>query len=45
MGDGYFDLAGARLLMELLADRGTDWTFTAWMNGELEGLLSSHQWL
>lgn len=45
VGDGYFDLAGARLLMDLLADRGTDWTFTAWMNGELEGLLSSHRWL
>jgi GT2 family glycosyltransferase/exopolysaccharide biosynthesis predicted pyruvyltransferase EpsI len=33
------DVAGARLLMELLLAKGTDWVFTGWMNGELDPLL------
>jgi GT2 family glycosyltransferase/exopolysaccharide biosynthesis predicted pyruvyltransferase EpsI len=37
---GHRDLAAARLLMELLLAKGTDWTFMEWMNGGLSGLLS-----
>jgi len=33
------DVIAARLLMELLLAKGTDWTFSEWMNGNLEGLL------
>lgn len=39
--DGSRDLAGARVLMELVAARGTDWTFAALANGELAGLLGA----
>jgi glycosyltransferase involved in cell wall biosynthesis len=35
------DEQAARLLMELLLARGTDWTLMEWMNGNLEGLLAS----
>jgi GT2 family glycosyltransferase len=34
------DLAAARILMELLLAKGTDWTFMEWMNGGLSGLMS-----
>jgi hypothetical protein len=40
-GDGTCDLAAARLLMELLLAKGTDWLFANWMSGELDGLLGS----
>ncbi len=33
------DAAAARLLMELLCSRGSDWTLMAWMNGDLDPLL------
>jgi hypothetical protein len=39
--DGTPDVAGARLLMELLLAKGTDWVFAAWMNGDLDPLLRS----
>jgi glycosyltransferase involved in cell wall biosynthesis len=39
--DGSRDLAGARVLMELVAARGTDWMFAALANGELAGLLGA----
>jgi len=42
-GDGTCDLAGARVLMELVTAKGTDWTLMAWMNGELAGLLTAHR--
>jgi GT2 family glycosyltransferase len=32
---GERDIPGARLVMELLAARGPDWTFAEWMNGGL----------
>jgi GT2 family glycosyltransferase len=38
-GEG--DLAAARLLMELLLAKGTDWTFMEWMNGGLDVLLGA----
>lgn len=38
--NGARDVAGARLLMELLLAKGTDWVFMAWMNGSLDPLLS-----
>jgi GT2 family glycosyltransferase/glycosyltransferase involved in cell wall biosynthesis len=41
--DGSCDLAAARLLMELVLAKGTDWTFMAWMNGELDGLLGARR--
>jgi GT2 family glycosyltransferase len=37
---GKCDVAAARLLMELIAAKGTDWTLMEWMNGNLEVLLS-----
>ncbi len=40
------DLAGARLLMELILAKGTDWTLAAWRAGELNGILildAAHQ--
>jgi hypothetical protein len=37
--DGRYDLAGVRLLMELIAAKGRDWTEAAWMAGELDGIL------
>jgi hypothetical protein len=43
--DESFDFAGARLLMDLLRDKGTDWTFMAWMNGQLAGLLEINRYL
>jgi glycosyltransferase involved in cell wall biosynthesis len=38
---GSCDLAAARLLMELLAAKGTDWTLMEWMNGNLDVLVES----
>ncbi len=40
--DGTWDVAGGRLLMELLMAKGPDWTFMAWMNGDLEGMLTGN---
>jgi hypothetical protein len=42
--DGTRDYAGARLVMQLLRDKGTDWVFTAWMNGSLAGLLAANRY-
>jgi hypothetical protein len=39
--EGRLDLAGGRLLLELLLARGEDWTFAAWTNGSLAPALSS----
>lgn len=36
---GVRDQRAARLLMELLLAKGTDWTLMEWMNGNLDGLL------
>jgi GT2 family glycosyltransferase len=33
------DYSAARLLMELVLEKGTDWLFAAWMNGSLAGLM------
>jgi GT2 family glycosyltransferase len=41
--DGSRDLSAARLLMELVIAKGTDWTLMAWMNGDLEGLLTAQR--
>jgi GT2 family glycosyltransferase/glycosyltransferase involved in cell wall biosynthesis len=41
--DGSLDLAAAKLLMELVSAKGTDWTLMAWMNGDLDVLLTSNQ--
>lgn len=41
--DGRADLAAARLLMELVAAKGTDWAFMEWMNGGLDVLLSANR--
>ena len=40
-GDGSCDLPGARVLMELINVKGTDWTLAAWMEGDLAGLLGA----
>lgn len=37
--NGVRDVAAARLLMELLLAKGTDWVFMEWMNGNLRPLL------
>jgi GT2 family glycosyltransferase len=37
--DGDSDLAAARLLLELVLAKGTDWVFMEWMNGGLRELL------
>ncbi|MEA2197103.1 MAG: hypothetical protein QOJ25_1154 [Solirubrobacteraceae bacterium] len=37
--DGSLDVDGARLLLELIAARGTDWATMAWLNGDLDPLL------
>jgi GT2 family glycosyltransferase/exopolysaccharide biosynthesis predicted pyruvyltransferase EpsI len=37
---GTCDLAAARLLMELIDAKGSDWTLMEWMNGNLEVLLT-----
>lgn len=42
--DGTLDLAAARILMELVTAKGTEWTLRAWRNEELAGLLSAHRW-
>jgi hypothetical protein len=42
--DGTRDVAAARLLMELITTKGTQWTLSAWRNGDLTGLLSAHRW-
>jgi glycosyltransferase involved in cell wall biosynthesis/GT2 family glycosyltransferase len=39
--DGTCDLAGARVLMELLLAKGPAWTSAAWTDGTLSGLLSA----
>jgi GT2 family glycosyltransferase len=36
---GVPDLGAARLLLELVSAKGADWTFMAWMNGDLEPLI------
>jgi hypothetical protein len=36
---GVRDERAARLLMELVLAKGTDWTLMEWMNGNLDGLL------
>jgi hypothetical protein len=36
---GVRDQRAARLLMEVLLAKGTDWTLMEWMNGNLDGLL------
>jgi GT2 family glycosyltransferase/glycosyltransferase involved in cell wall biosynthesis len=41
--DGSCDLAAARLLMELVLAKGTDWIFMEWMNGDLSGLLEANR--
>jgi GT2 family glycosyltransferase len=41
--DGSCDLAAARLLMELVIAKGTDWIFMEWMRGDLDGLLSNRR--
>jgi flagellar biosynthesis chaperone FliJ len=40
--DGSCDLSAARILMELVAAKGSDWTLMAWMNGDLDSLLTAH---
>ena len=42
-GDGGRDLAAARVLMELLLAKGTDWTMMEWINGNLGGLLGGRR--
>jgi GT2 family glycosyltransferase len=37
--DGRVDAEAARLLLELIAARGTDWAMMAWLNGELAPVL------
>jgi GT2 family glycosyltransferase/exopolysaccharide biosynthesis predicted pyruvyltransferase EpsI len=37
------DLAAARLLMELLLAKGTDWAFMEWMNGDFDSLLANRR--
>jgi GT2 family glycosyltransferase/peptidoglycan hydrolase CwlO-like protein len=41
LADGRTGVAATRLLMELLAARGVDWTVMEWMNGGLDPLLES----
>ena len=41
--DGSCDLAGARLLMELVIAKGPDWILMEWMNGDLDGLLCAER--
>jgi len=41
--DGSCDLAGARLLMELISRNGPEWTLSAWQDGQLWGLLGAHR--
>jgi GT2 family glycosyltransferase len=36
---GHCDVVAARLLIELIGSKGTDWVFARWMSGELEPLL------
>jgi GT2 family glycosyltransferase len=44
MPDGSIDLPAARLLLELIATRGTDWMVMEWINGGLAPLLTDrHQ--
>jgi len=42
--DGTRDLAGSRILMELVEAKGVEWTEAAWSNGELTGLINAHRW-
>jgi GT2 family glycosyltransferase len=39
LADGRVDVDSARLLLELIAARGTDWATMAWLNGDLDPLL------
>ena len=41
--DGSYDLAAARLLMELISARDGDWAFMTWMNGDLGVLLAANR--
>jgi glycosyltransferase involved in cell wall biosynthesis len=41
--DGTCDVAGARLLMELIAAMGPDWILQAWIAGDLDGILTIRQ--
>lgn len=41
--DGTYDLAGARLLLELVSSKGTDWILAAWANGELDPLIEGRR--
>jgi flagellar biosynthesis chaperone FliJ len=40
--DGSYDLSAARMLMELVTAKGSDWTLMAWLNGDLDSLLTAH---
>ena len=42
--DGSRDLAGARLLMEIILAKGVEWTTAAWLDGGLSGVISSRRW-
>ncbi len=41
--DGKPDLARARLVFALAAEKGPDWMFAAWTSGQLSGLLKADQ--
>ncbi len=43
--DGVRDVVAARVLMELLLAKGTDWTLAEWMNGDLDALLAGSRGL
>ncbi|PZR69019.1 MAG: hypothetical protein DLM63_02845 [Solirubrobacterales bacterium] len=42
--DGTRDLAGVRLLMEIILAKGVEWTEAAWLDGGLSGLISARRW-
>jgi glycosyltransferase involved in cell wall biosynthesis len=44
LDDGTCDLAGARLLMELVSAKGPRWVTDALISGELSGLIHAHRW-
>jgi GT2 family glycosyltransferase len=41
--DGTPDVAGVRLLMELLSAKGPEWTLAAWMAGDFDSILTIRQ--
>lgn len=42
--DGHLDVRAARLLLELVDARGTDWVLAEWLDGGLAPLLSAQQY-